>query len=63
MTRSARDNGQAYALVAAVAFCAASVAVYLVNDVLDPGHQDRRFELSWLLLFGTGLLEFGQSSI
>jgi decaprenyl-phosphate phosphoribosyltransferase len=30
-----RDDGPAYALVAAAAFCAASVAVYLVNDVLD----------------------------
>jgi decaprenyl-phosphate phosphoribosyltransferase len=30
-----RDDGPAYALVAAVAFTAASVAVYLINDVLD----------------------------
>jgi decaprenyl-phosphate phosphoribosyltransferase len=36
-----RDDGLAYALVAAVAFCAASVAVYLVNDVLD-AERDRR---------------------
>jgi decaprenyl-phosphate phosphoribosyltransferase len=36
-----RDDGLAYALVAAVAFTAASVAVYLVNDVLD-ADRDRR---------------------
>jgi decaprenyl-phosphate phosphoribosyltransferase len=36
-----RDDGPAYALVAAAAFCAASVAVYLVNDVLD-ADRDRR---------------------
>jgi decaprenyl-phosphate phosphoribosyltransferase len=30
-----RDDGPAYALVAAIAFTAASVAVYLINDVLD----------------------------
>jgi decaprenyl-phosphate phosphoribosyltransferase len=36
-----RDDGPAYALVAAAAFCAASVAVYLVNDVLDV-ERDRR---------------------
>jgi decaprenyl-phosphate phosphoribosyltransferase len=36
-----RDDGPAYALVAAAAFCAASVAVYLVNDVLDVD-RDRR---------------------
>lgn len=36
-----RDDGPAYALVAAVAFCAASVAVYLINDVLD-AERDRR---------------------
>ena len=30
-----RDDGPAYALVAAAAFTAASVAVYLINDVLD----------------------------
>jgi decaprenyl-phosphate phosphoribosyltransferase len=36
-----RDDGPAYALMAAVAFCAASVAVYLVNDVLDV-ERDRR---------------------
>ncbi len=36
-----RDDGLAYALVAAVAFCSASVAVYLVNDVLD-ADRDRR---------------------
>ena len=36
-----RDNGFGYALVAAVAFCAASVAVYMVNDVID-ADRDRR---------------------
>lgn len=36
-----RDDGPAYALVTASAFCAASVAVYLVNDVLDV-ERDRR---------------------
>jgi decaprenyl-phosphate phosphoribosyltransferase len=36
-----RDDGLAYALVAAVAFCSASVAVYLINDVLD-ADRDRR---------------------
>ena len=36
-----RDDGPAYALVAAAAFCAASVAVYLVNDALD-AERDRR---------------------
>jgi len=36
-----RDDGPAYALVAAAAFCAASVAVYLINDVLDV-ERDRR---------------------
>jgi decaprenyl-phosphate phosphoribosyltransferase len=36
-----RADGLAYALVAAVAFTAASVAVYLVNDVLD-ADRDRR---------------------
>jgi decaprenyl-phosphate phosphoribosyltransferase len=36
-----RDDGLAYALVAAVVFCAASVAVYMVNDVLD-AERDRR---------------------
>lgn len=36
-----RDDGLAYALVAAMAFCAASVAVYMVNDVLD-ADRDRR---------------------
>ena len=36
-----RHDGLAYALVAAVAFCAASVAVYLVNDVVD-ADRDRR---------------------
>src|SRR5450755_4930978 len=30
-----RNDGLGYALVAAVAFCAASVAVYMVNDVID----------------------------
>jgi decaprenyl-phosphate phosphoribosyltransferase len=36
-----RDDGPAYALVAAAAFVAASVAVYLINDVLD-AERDRR---------------------
>jgi decaprenyl-phosphate phosphoribosyltransferase len=36
-----RDDGLAYALVAAVAFTAASAAVYLVNDVAD-ADRDRR---------------------
>jgi len=36
-----RRDGLAYALVAAVAFCAASVAVYMVNDVVD-ADRDRR---------------------
>ena len=36
-----RDDGLAYALVTAVAFTAASAAVYLVNDVADAG-RDRR---------------------
>jgi decaprenyl-phosphate phosphoribosyltransferase len=35
-----RDNGFAYALVAAAAFTAASAAVYLVNDVMD-AERDR----------------------
>ena len=30
-----RDDGPAYALIAVAAFCVASVAIYLVNDVLD----------------------------
>ena len=36
-----RDDGAAYALVAAAAFGCASVAVYFVNDVADAG-RDRR---------------------
>jgi decaprenyl-phosphate phosphoribosyltransferase len=36
-----RDDGLGYALVAAAAFCAASVAVYMVNDVAD-ADRDRR---------------------
>ena len=36
-----RADGLGYALVAAVAFCAASVAVYMVNDVVD-ADRDRR---------------------
>jgi decaprenyl-phosphate phosphoribosyltransferase len=36
-----RDDGLAYALVATLAFTAASVSVYLVNDVLD-AERDRR---------------------
>ena len=36
-----RDDGPAYALVAVAAFGAASVAVYLINDVLD-ADRDRR---------------------
>ena len=36
-----RRDGLAYALVAAVAFCAASVAVYMVNNVVD-ADRDRR---------------------
>ena len=36
-----RRDGLAYALVAAAAFCAASVAVYMVNDVVD-ADRDRR---------------------
>jgi len=36
-----RRDGLGYALVAAVAFCAASVAVYMVNDVVD-ADRDRR---------------------
>jgi decaprenyl-phosphate phosphoribosyltransferase len=35
-----RDDGPAYALVAAAAFCAVSIAVYLINDVLD-AERDR----------------------
>src|SRR6202035_2405927 len=35
-----RDDGFAYALVAAAAFTAASAAVYLVNDVMD-AERDR----------------------
>ena len=40
-TSLGRRDGLAYALVAAVAFCVASVAVYLVNDVAD-AERDRR---------------------
>jgi decaprenyl-phosphate phosphoribosyltransferase len=36
-----RRDGLGYALVAAAAFCAASVAVYMVNDVVD-ADRDRR---------------------
>jgi decaprenyl-phosphate phosphoribosyltransferase len=36
-----RDEGLAYALLAAAAFCSASVAVYFVNDVAD-AERDRR---------------------
>jgi decaprenyl-phosphate phosphoribosyltransferase len=36
-----RDDGPAYALMAAAAFTAASVAVYLINDVLD-AERDRQ---------------------
>ena len=36
-----RRDGLVYALAAAAAFCAASVAVYLVNDVVD-AERDRR---------------------
>jgi decaprenyl-phosphate phosphoribosyltransferase len=36
-----RDDGPAYALVAAAAFCAASMAVYLINDVLDAERDQR----------------------
>ncbi len=36
-----RRDGLAYALIAAVAFCIASVAVYMVNDVAD-AERDRR---------------------
>ena len=40
-TSLGRRDGLAYALVAAAAFCVASVAVYLVNDVAD-AERDRR---------------------
>lgn len=36
-----RDDGLAYAMVAAVAFTAASASVYLINDVVD-AERDRR---------------------
>ncbi len=40
-TSLGRRDGLAYALVAAAAFCVASVAVYMVNDVAD-AERDRR---------------------
>jgi decaprenyl-phosphate phosphoribosyltransferase len=48
-----RDDGPAYALVAAAAFCAASVAVYLVNDVLD-AERDRRHPVKRLRPIAAG---------
>jgi decaprenyl-phosphate phosphoribosyltransferase len=48
-----RDDGPAYALVAAAAFCAASVAVYLVNDVLD-ADRDRRHPVKRLRPIAAG---------
>jgi decaprenyl-phosphate phosphoribosyltransferase len=48
-----RDDGPAYALMAAAAFCAASVAVYLVNDVLD-AERDRRHPVKRLRPIAAG---------
>ena len=53
-----RDDGPAYALVAAAAFCAASVAVYLVNDVIDV-EPDRRHPVKRLRPIAAG--EIGRS--
>jgi decaprenyl-phosphate phosphoribosyltransferase len=48
-----RDDGPAYALVAAAAFCAAAVAVYLVNDVLD-AERDRQHPVKRLRPIAAG---------
>jgi decaprenyl-phosphate phosphoribosyltransferase len=50
-----RDDGLGYALVAAVAFCAASVAVYMVNDVVD-ADRDRRHPVKRTRPVAAGIL-------
>ena len=50
-----RDDGLGYALVAAVAFCAASVAVYMVNDVVD-ADRDRRHPVKCTRPVAAGIL-------
>jgi decaprenyl-phosphate phosphoribosyltransferase len=50
-----RDEGLGYALAAAVAFVAASAAVYYVNDVLDAG-RDRQHPVKRLRAVASGRL-------
>ncbi len=55
-----RDDGAAYALVAVVAFTAASCAVYFVNDVID-AERDRQHPRKRLRPVASGALPAGQA--
>ena len=55
-----RDDGAAYALVAVVAFTAASCAVYFVNDVID-AERDRQHPRKRLRPVASGVLPAGQA--
>ena len=55
-----RDDGAAYALVAVVAFTAASCSVYFVNDVLDAG-RDRQHPKKRLRPVASGALPASQA--
>jgi decaprenyl-phosphate phosphoribosyltransferase len=55
-----RDDGAAYALVAVIAFTAASCAVYFVNDVID-AERDRQHPRKRLRPVASGALPAGQA--
>jgi decaprenyl-phosphate phosphoribosyltransferase len=55
-----RDDGTGYALVALVAFTAASSAVYFINDVADAG-RDRRHPVKSRRPVASGALPAGQA--